>query len=748
MANMTQPTAITIPTVKDNMNRALKNTPYNDSQLIDGLYNLFGGGSERLHTCAICTALVAMSPNPPGFVAPLMDNGLNRNPLSIVPPGSGIYPPQIAILLKPIDQVDIAKLNDIEKYVIKSKWKSVTHDSTNTLRLVTHVELTAHIEQFNFNKKWVYITGKMKRVQGIHMQAKSTMIRYLHSFLTLVNWLNTTDKLCPDGNFTVNLSSWGSGGVFYENYFYVGEDVDDDKVTRKNLFEHNFNVAMNTAHGYLGKQNLRQLIGQEKSITNLLNIGCAKSFAEITKGAIRKKSVLVIGAVDYLSDYCMERLEVMSVKLNERLKDDAGGVYTISSEPIANACNANFKKHATHAEKNLFLGLNSSILFPHIADRFGDSVVFKEIYVDHLLDDATANRRKETMIDLFKQMIPELYEARLVVDDAYVCIPFTTKTIYALSASWHKLKEYTTVDFVNKQEGCEWWTASKDKSLQTFRKNHAKNNDRKKINDKYGTSLDSITGFLESTVSIMTAMAGTKRKRGDKNEGEDEKNLKSIEEAHKAWKRCDEKIVAGYGWIKLQFTKENGQKNHIIKYPFSTVAKEAEESGEEDTAPQLDLRCELRNFAALDIFMKENNCPPIVLTFLDGSTTSVKRIKFSENLILDGTANPPVPPAAGTRKNDAAAALAVAAKDSGDDAAKAADGIPITPEKDHNGNANLNGSATSDGTETTESDNNTLSGKSIHLPDGSAGNGDISLIGGSSNGTTHTASIFNNCGQQ
>ena len=561
MPNTTSPTAITIPTVKDNMNSALQNTPYNDSKLIDGLYNLFGGGSERLHTSAICTALVAMSSNPPGFVAPLMDNGQNRNPLSIVPPGSGIYPPQIAILLKPIDQVDIAKLEDKEKYAIKSKWKSVPHDSTNTLRLVTHVELTAHIQQFNFDKKWAYIARQIKRVQGIHMQAKSTMIRYLHSFLTLVNWLNTTDKLCPDANFTINLSSWGSGGVFYENYFYVGQDVDNDKDTRKKLFDHNFNVAMNTAHRYLGKQTLRQLIGQEKSITNLLNIGCAKSFAEITKGAIRrksvirKKSVLVIGAVDYLSDYCMERLEVMSEKFNDKLKDDAGGVYTISSEPIADACNSHFKRHKTTAENNLFLELNSSILFPHIADRFGRSVVFKEIYVDHLLDDATADRRKETMIDLFKQMIPELYEARLVVDDAYVCIPFTTKTIYALSASWHKLKEYTTVDFVNKQEGCEWWTASNDKSLQTVRNNHAKNNDRKKINNKYGTSLDSITGFLESTVSIMTAMAGTKRKRADKNEGEDEKNLKSIEEAHKAWKRCDENIVAGYGWIRLQFTK-------------------------------------------------------------------------------------------------------------------------------------------------------------------------------------------------
>ena len=141
--------------------------------------------------------------------------------------------------------------------------------------------------------------------------------------------------------------------------------------------------------------------------------------------------------------------------------------------------------------------------FSSLAVKFGLDVVFREIYVDHFLDDPSREFRRKTFVDFFKRTVPQLYEGMFINKDTVVYVPFSTETIVGLHASWNTLQEYATVTFVNKADNCAWSKASNEQVLQPFLKKDRKNNKRKRLEDEVGESLKNLTFFMKTTIEAM-----------------------------------------------------------------------------------------------------------------------------------------------------------------------------------------------------------------------------------------------------
>ena len=151
------------------MRGILSNTIYNRPGLVDGLHLVLAKGSDQLHTCAICAALVCMSfseqylqPQNPLPQAANQEPALPQlcNPTEIIPRGCNIYPPEIAILLKFVDEED---RNHNSAFNFKCNNRNVTRN-TNQVRFVTREEFNKHIKQFHFAKKWKHLGNKIKDV--------------------------------------------------------------------------------------------------------------------------------------------------------------------------------------------------------------------------------------------------------------------------------------------------------------------------------------------------------------------------------------------------------------------------------------------------------------------------------------------------------------------------------------------------------------------------------------------------------
>ena len=517
----------------ENLQDILQSTQYSDPSVADLLYDVLGGGSVKLHEGALCTAVIALTHNREDDIAKKQSQQKNtqsnsgsnpkksskqtktkerRDPMTIVPPNHRLYTDELMILLTAIDSNDAKKLADEKTYKFSSTNNQVKRDS-ELYRLVTREEYSKHIEMFAFSKKWKEITDLIKHVKGINLTGKNaeTMKRYLRNFLSQLIWLNKSNELFPSGAYTVNLNNFDVGGRFNENYFYV--QPYSDKVTKDYIHKEEckrfddvlaeFNEALNKAHGYLDKKHLRDLVGKEKKITDYLNIGCAKSFSNSKVTSQLKECVLVVGVMDYLSDYCMARLNAMESNFKKRVPKNNGGLYTLGSETIVDAGMTHFTKYTTMVEKNLFLQWNSSILFPSLAVKFGSDVVFREIYVDHFLDDTSREFRRKTFVDFFKRTVPQLYEGMFIDKDTVVYVPFSTVTIVGLHASWNTLQEYATVTFVSKADNCAWSKASNEQVLQPFLKKDRKNKKRKRLEHEVGESLKNLTFFMKTTIEAM-----------------------------------------------------------------------------------------------------------------------------------------------------------------------------------------------------------------------------------------------------
>ena len=66
-----------------------------------------------------------------------------------------------------------------------------------------------------------------------------------------------------------------------------------------------------------------------------------------------QKCVLVVGVLDYLSDYCMERLKLMEANFKDRVTDKNGGLFTFGSKTIVDTCSTHFKKYTSMVEKKI-----------------------------------------------------------------------------------------------------------------------------------------------------------------------------------------------------------------------------------------------------------------------------------------------------------------------------------------------------------------------------------------------------------
>ena len=632
---------------KQALQETLSGTQYDHRGIVNGLHLVLGNGLDQLHTSAICISLVCLSFTRDNTIQPA--NEETRDPKELLPRGSNIFPTEIAILLKAIDEDDKNTTKDYAFDVFNNP--NVTRDS-HQLRFVTRREFNDHIKQFKFHDKWLNVCSKIENVVGISNKkiCEDTMLRYLRSFLSVVTWLNKTDKLCPSRDFTVNINNSEVCGTYYENYFYEQvqvrkeitdeedsdeeetdeEETDEQFIDRKQRdFNLEFGVAIKTAHLYLGDKKLRQLIGTEKSITAALNLGCARNYGNTTREVIKESSVLVVGLIDYLSDFCMERVKAMQSIVD---KSDCHKVFTIGSRPIEDLCWLDTNKFPDQLQNNLFHEWDSPIMFPSLAHKFDNNTHFDRLYVDHFVDDDMSSFRGSSMRDFYEQMLPELCSANLITDTSKAYIPFTSETIYALHASWSTVCKYATIKFVDK---CAWsrFTNTKD-SIGLLMEIENKPN-RKKVKKDVGEKLTTITKNITTGLSLMNE-SRNKRKRGNDNRF-DKKAFDSLERAKFQWNKCTDTSVGGIGWIKMQFKMEPGESKHIIDYPFSKAPKKNVMNKIDDvTVSTMTLKCNLKNVKELSEFLEINERPTIILAFNDTSTTRVKNIAMSDSLLITG----------------------------------------------------------------------------------------------------------------
>lgn len=511
---------------KQALQETLSGTQYDHRGIVNGLHLVLGNGLDQLHTSAICISLVCLSFTRDNTIQPA--NEETRDPKELLPRGSNIFPPEIAILLKAIDEDDKNTTKDYAFDVFNNP--NVTRES-HQLRFVTRREFNDHIKQFKFHDKWLNVCSKIENVVGISNKkiCEDTMLRYLRSFLSVVTWLNKTDKLCPSRDFTVNINNSEVCGTYYKNFFYeqvqVRKEITDEEETdeeetdaqfidrKKTDFNLEFGVAIKTAHLYLGDKKLRQLIGTEKSITAALNLGCARNYGNTTCEVVKESSVLVVGLVDYLSDFCMERVKAMQSIVDE---SDCHKVFTIGSRPIEDSCWLDTNKFPDQLKNNLFHEWDSPIMFPSLARKFDNNTHFDRLYVDHFVDDDMSSFRGSSMRDFYEQMLPELCSANLITDTSKAYIPFTSETIYALHASWSTVCKYATIKFVDK---CAWsrFTNTED-SIGLLREIENKP-DRKKVKKDVGEKLTAITKNI--TTGLSARKAACEAKESSKNKGLD-----------------------------------------------------------------------------------------------------------------------------------------------------------------------------------------------------------------------------------
>lgn len=634
---MDQPIHVGNPT-KTRMRDILSDTMYDRPGLVDGLHLVLAKGSDQLHTCAICSALVCMSfteqnlqQQQVGNQGPTLPH--LRDPNTIIPTGCNIYPPEIAILLKSVDEED---RNHNSTFNFKCNNGNVTRN-TSQVRFVTREEFNKHMKQFHFVEKWKHLGHKIKDVVGISTQKASgdTMNRYLKNFLAVVSWLNRTNKLSPGGDFTANVNNLNLCGTFNENYFYEqvqGDTTEQQVVDKTKSFQKEYLDAITTVHTYLGDKKLRHLNGVEESITAALNLGCAANYGLTNQAVVKKKCNLVVGLVEYLSDFSMARLAAMvgqptvpGALINE--------LYTIGSRPIAKPTIFSMNKFKDWDANNLFLEWESPVLFPTLAKKFPNNIVFQEIFVDHLVHVEMASFRKRTTNDFYQRLLPQLRSAKLIDDETTVYIPFTPDTTLALHASWRTVSNYATITFVKKNDGCAWHKATTNDDLQRAITAHNQNPECHTLFSQVGVDKHVVVTSISSTAKSMFDN-GKKKKKRDANGNvicHDQKVVDNLNLALEQWQKCTDDTVKEIGWIKMQFKKEVGNSKHIIKYPIDVTEIAGVPEETMGPVPCLELSCDKDNVGALSQFLEDNPEPRMVLKFKDNTSTSLQSLVVSKS---------------------------------------------------------------------------------------------------------------------
>ena len=475
------------------------------------------------------------------------------------------------------------------------------------------------------------------------------MLRYLKNFLSVVTWLNKTNKLCPSRDFTANINDLNVVcGSYYENYFYqqIRQDTNEQETDaefiyrKKTDFNREFGVAIKTAHLYLGDKKLRELNGDEKKITAALNLGCAENYYLTNKEVVPKEQcVLVVGVIDFLSDYCMKRIATM----DDVVSPPPGGLYTIGSRPIKKPLSVHTLTHSDQLRNNLFLGWDSPVLFPTLAHKFPTNIVFQEIYVDDLVDVDMVSFRGATMRDFYEQLLPQLRSAMLIGDETTAHIPFATEAMVALHASWRAVEKYATITFVKKNVGCEWKTRTSDDT----------NEDLKASKNTNATDANMSTAYNQVGVCRATLLSDInkcklgleankkKRKRNPNANGNvecvDTKAITSLVLAGTQWSKCTDEAVDDIGWIKMQFKKEVNMTEHIVKYPINNTENVTNDPPlDNGIASSLDLSCNLQNLEEFSQFLEDVRKPRINLEFKDKTSKSVESIVVSKSLTIAG----------------------------------------------------------------------------------------------------------------
>ena len=666
--------------LKSDIEAQLSSTIYNDEEIIDGIYLLHKSGFHQLRVYARMFAKVCTSSPPVKPASFTIQKTWNEHNPKISDSYSG-FPLEIAMFMDEVTADEWTALFTAHRFQPNAK---------KPFKFVSRTDFQSVIKRFCFPQKWNDIKSKLKtqvqtttntvnadkskkakkktvktttnKVDGLNKKwtDPNSVFRYVRNFMTIVDWMHRTRQL-PVTGWDV-LDDFAKGGTTCISYLEPQKEV--TAVSSDDL-KSEFDQALNNAEVYLGDKALRHLIRDDKTMTDLLNMGYAKAMAsKRQRPNDNQKFILVVGLTDMTSKWSQARLSRLNnLVFNEKYEEVKGHPYDEANDnnnqekddsgisvSTFRLCSTVIGQLSDDVHKdNLCLSWNSNILFPYLLKRIPTAAQFHDIYIDHMVSTHVKTDRMKDFYLFFEDIVPQLRVGSLVDDEASLYVPFECRMMSHFYRSLPKLSKYVTVSFVNEANDCFWGKATKvnindSNDYHDLLKTVTEREDGNEIYDC--RTLNDSPRLIHELIDMKTQLKADidkmeKSKRSPNVDPDSKKeNYKQaviiLDKAIDEWKLVTNKTVMNIGWMKINFLNENSPKSDkTIKYPpqiqnTNGTATRTEMHG-------ITVMCNLASKDELVTAVKKDPIPEISMVFRDGTTAVVNQICFDDSTSVEGS---------------------------------------------------------------------------------------------------------------